>query len=344
MLLFWPTLLLLCATSVSAKPRFTLGRKIVFFIIAGLSLYTPLSIYVLVAMLFAALFHPHLRYMLLHLTKWKLLLGFAVGIVLLIPLGLHLFKTPGEILVLLGIPSDLHWALLWANAQELAHLFFGFAAPVLKGELLAPMYGIATTALMALGLFRLAQDHHSARTYTIGLWLLILLLFLLLQPSMMAITFVPLLLMLAVGVDTLFREWYGLFPRNPYARAAALIPLIILIGGLVFTGLDRYLNSYTHHSTVAAYFTNDLALLKSRLDTHTPTRLITTRQALPFYTLLEQDYSNLRVSTTLPPSYPEKKIVVLHAALAQTNLGVPAEIVTSARKADNMRFYIYKTE
>ena len=345
MLLFWPTILLLLATTVSAKPEYTFGRKLCFFVAAALSLYTPLSIYALIAMLCAALFHPHLRYMLLHLTRWKVALSAVAGIVILLPLIWYGAQSPSQLTTILGIPQDISWASIIGNLQQLLSVFFGFASPGIHGTVLTPMYGFGTMSLIVLGLLRLAVDHHSARTYTIGLWLVILSVFLVLQPSFIAITFVPLLLMLAIGIDTLFREWYGLFPRNPYARAAALIPLVILISSIVFTGLDRYMNSYNYHPAIAKDFTNDLQLLREQLTADQKQVLLTSPEEKSFYALLSRSYPLLTVVSDGKKITTAKQVIATVAAdRASFAEKPPQRIITNHFTQNNLRFYIYKTE
>ncbi|HRQ86905.1 MAG TPA: hypothetical protein PLY16_02230, partial [Candidatus Saccharibacteria bacterium] len=67
---------------------------------------------------------------------------------------------------------------------------------------------------------------------------------LLLNPSFTTVSFLPSVLMLAAGLTSLIGYWYRLFPLNPYARVAGLIPIVVLVGTLIFSGLERYFYGY----------------------------------------------------------------------------------------------------
>ena len=346
MFLFWPTFMLLAATGVSAATRYKFGWKLLFFACAALSLYTPLSIYILIVMVVAAMLHPHLRFMVRRLSRLKLLVCTLVSSVLLVPLGAHLIQSPGTIFTLLGVPKKVPtFATIWENLGVMAHAFLGFTSPDIGPELIFPLYGIATSALILFGLMRLIADHHSARTYTIGLWSIVMTLLLIFQPlEFLTIAFIPMLLMLAIGIDTLIREWYDLFPLNPYARAAALVPLIILLSGMVYSGVDRYMNSYRYGAHVAEYFTTDLTLLKHELSQLSGQKtIVVLAKDRAFYDLLRKQDNDIVVTTA--PKLASNNIIA--GALSRSTikkLGAPDKVVTNASTNDSLRFLVYKTD
>lgn len=345
MLLFWPTLLLLTATYVSLNAKKSFWWKLLFFSAAALSLYTPLSIYVLIAMLVAAILHPHLRFMLLRLSVVKLIACIIVTSVLLVPLAWHILQAPGTALTLLGLPSEIpSWAMLLENIKYLAHALIGFTDPVMRDGVLLPLYGLSAAALMLLGVFQLALDHHSARTYTIGLWMLLLGALLILQPQYLAIIFIPLLLMLAIGINTLIVRWYGLFPKNPYARIAALLPLAVLLGGIAFTGIDRYTGTYRYNPSVATYYSDDLSLIRTELaKDDAPQLLVIDEKDHAFYSLLNKNYPDLTVTHDAPRSETNAIIAANLASNAIRNAyGDPTYLVTDSNSQDSLRFYVYK--
>jgi hypothetical protein len=341
MLLFWPTFMLLAATGVSSATKYAFGWKALFFACAALSLYTPLSIYILIVMLVAAALHPHLRFMVRQLSRVKLLLCMAISSLLLVPLGATLIHNPGTALTLLGLPSEFPtFASLWANLQTIAHAFGGFTSPQIGPEIIFPLYGISTAALILLGIMRLAADHHSARTYTIGLWSLVMAVVIILQPMQyLTIAFIPTLLMLAIGIDTLIREWYDLFPLNPYARAAALVPLIILLSGIVYSGVDRYMNSYRYSPNVSHYFSSDLTLINQELALLPGKKTIVVSSAQrPFYELLATRNDAITVATTPTPGDTN---IVAGELSKRIPLGKPNKIVTNGYTKNSLRFLIY---
>ena len=123
--LFWTVWLLLFGTYIAKKVKFLFTAKVLFFIGLALSLYTPLSVYALLALAITAFLHPHLRYLFKQLPKGKLTGALIVGIVALVPLVLSIIAKPSIVLTLLGIPQNM--PNIWENIQQLAHTFFGFA-------------------------------------------------------------------------------------------------------------------------------------------------------------------------------------------------------------------------
>lgn len=345
LMLFWSTFLLLTATYVSINHKKGFWWKLLFFACAALSLYTPLSLYVLAAMAAAVVLHPHLRFMLLKLSTLKIAACIVVSSVLLVPLIWHLIQSPHTLFTLAGLPDSWpSWELIWGNLQYLAHALFGFMDPVVRQEGLLPLYGISAAALMLLGLFRLIVDHHSARTYTIGLWLILLGVLLILQPQYIAIIFVPMLLMLAVGINTLIQEWYGLFPRNPYARIAALLPLVILLGGIVFTGVDRYTGSYRYSPAVGQYYSKDLSLVREQLKQDAaPEVLVVPQEDHAFYSILTKKHPQLIVTTKAPR---ESTPMIIAADIMGPSIrriyGNPSQLVVNSYSDNALRFFVYK--
>lgn len=345
-LFFWSIILLLAATYLSRSRKLGLLWKIVFSVTAALSLYTPLSIYVLGAMLLSAILHPHLRNILKEMSKLKILFAITVGTILLIPLVVHLMHNPSIGLVLLGI-NDINWSIgvLWSNIQSLMQSLFGFANPTIGPETVTPLYGIPVIALMLLGFLRILADHHSSRTYALGIWLIPLAFILVFQPNLTPIAFVPFILLLAIGVETLIREWYGLFPHNPYARIAALVPLAILISGIAFTGIARYENSFRYNLDVARYFSHDLSLIRNYLSkSKVNTTLVVPKSQKEFYAFLNREYPDLTVVSRLTNP---TKIAIVSPQTLKKNIPMydrPSELITNSYTEKSLRFYIYKTK
>lgn len=345
-LFFWSIILLLAATYLSRSRRLGLFWKIMFATTAALSLYTPLSIYILGAMLLSATLHPHLRSILKEMSKLKLFIALFSGFILLIPLIIRLIREPSIALTLLGI-NDIDWtpSVLWENVQMLAQSLFGFANPTIGPETVTPLYGIPVVALMLLGFFRILADHHSARTYALAIWLIPVSFILIFQPDLTPIAFVPFILLLAIGMQTLIQEWYGLFPHNPYARITALIPLAILIGGIVFTGIARYENSFRYNPDVARYFSHDLSLVRSQLkDNRKNTTLVVPKSQKEFYAFLNREYPDLIVTSKLTNP---TKIAIVSPRTLKKNVPFydhPSKLITNAYSEKGLRFYVYKTK
>ena len=90
----WSVSLLLLGTLIAKKVKLQMLWQILFFVVAALSLYTPLSIYALVAMAVAVSLHPHLRFIVRQLPKAPIILAALLGIVIALPLILGIVRTP----------------------------------------------------------------------------------------------------------------------------------------------------------------------------------------------------------------------------------------------------------
>lgn len=340
---FWSVWLLTLAMFISRHSRWQTLWKIALFGVAALSMYTPLSPYILIALLSAVLLHPHLRYIVRQLPKLKVALGILVGLILLIPLGYAIFKQPSVALTILGIPTT-HISVK-ANVLQLLHQYFDFIAPS-SGIFMTPVYGLGSLALVALGFIQLVTTKYTARSYIVTAWVILLIPLLIINPGYVSITFVPVMLLMAMGVHRLLSSWYSLFPRNPYARFAGLLPLIVLISGLVISGVNRYMYGYTYDPQTASNFSHDLHLLNTQLAAkdRSTTAIVGVPAELPFYSVVQQHTKNITVTSSLPTAIASAHTVIVTHAAHQTDASpLLTKIVTDSTSRDADRFYIYKT-
>lgn len=141
------------------------------------------------------------------------------------------------------------------------------------------------------------------------------------------------MLLLAAGLTSLIGYWYRLFPLNPYARIVGLIPLVILVIALSFSGIARYVYGYHYSTNQAALFNKDIALLPK--DT---TELIVSPSERPFYEAVAKYRTDISiVSRPTAPSY-----VVTREARSQFGGYQIDKIITNGYKNDSDRLYIYK--
>lgn len=339
--IFWPVWLLVTALMVSRQTGWTTLWKIILFGLAALSLYTPLTIYILLALVSSVILHPHLRYLVKQLSKPKLLFASVCALILLAPLIYVGILHPSIAFQLLGIPET--WPNLVANCAQLAHQYFDFITPS-SGTIMAPIYGLGSMILIGLGIFRLFTTKYTARSYITIAWVALLIPVLLINPNYISITFVPGILLMAMGVSKLLTLWYQLFPRNPYARFAGLLPLIILIGGMVFSGVDRFMYGYLYDPKTAVNFSTDLDLLNNQLadKNRGTTQLIVTPSELPFYSVVAKYNADVFSATAPQPQGAVTTIVSRNAVAAFTGVE-PWRIVANATNNNGDRFYIYKT-
>lgn len=348
MYMLWSVWLLLAATMMTNKEAsYPLVWRILFFVLVGLSLYTPLSLYLIIAIIAAALLHPHVRYVLKRMNGNSLLLLTIVAIVLVAPLGYLISERPALGLELLGKPAEWPPQLL-ENGWQLLRQYFDFFNPQAR-TLMVPVFGFGALALIILGAWQLVKNHHNARSYTIAAWILLLIPVLLINPMYTSITFVPFLLLMASGLDFLMRSWYGIFPRNPYARAVGLIPMIVLVGGLVISAVDRYVYGYHYSPEIVSNFSRDITLINDELKaTKEPVSLVVGKEELGFYTIAaqhasQQNKTSIGVSDSPQEVAGDTATVIVSKNAQPAYVGQePLDIITTSASRDADRFYIYK--
>ncbi|MCA9340471.1 MAG: hypothetical protein KDA17_06150, partial [Candidatus Saccharibacteria bacterium] len=307
------------------------------------ALYTPLGIYLVVAVLTTMFFHPHIRHIVTHFARPRLVIAIALGIVSIVPLVYASTIDPRVALSLLGFPETA--ISMQQNLREVAYSLVGFFVPA-NGYLLRPVYSLGLMLLMMIGVYKLMTYKYTARSYiTLSLGLLMVPL-VLLNPVHVSALYPLAVLMIALGIATLITDWYKLFPRNPYARVAGLIPLAILVGGIVLSGVMRYMNNYEYNANVLKDYSSDLGLLEDQLGyekaTKSTTRLITSPQEEPFYSMVAHYDGRFTISTS--QENPAPVAIVTHQAYRiQKPNGEPTMIVTNRFSKNADRFYIYRS-
>ncbi len=335
----WSVWLLLIATMITSSVRHKRLWKMLFFIAMPLSLYTPMSIYLVLAIVSAGLLHPHVRYVVKKMSRVQLVLLPLLSLLIVAPLGWLIYQYPRLGLDLLGAPASWPPDLL-ENLRIVFQQYFNFIHPS-SGNLMTPVLDLGSMVLIALGLWQLYTIRYTARSYTLTAWIIILIPVLLINPTFTSVTFVPLLLVLASGLSYLLRAWYELFPRNPYARFVGVVPLTILVGGLVMSGLYRYFDGYRYDPITATSFNHDLSLYNKNVLGKNITRIVVSPEERPFYEAVAR--YNTRTRIIVLTKAPEKPGEYAATRAVHNNISaLPTRIITTAASEDSDRFYIYK--
>ena len=332
--MFWPITLLLLGTQITRVNKWRFLWKILFAIAAALSLYTPLGVYPLLAVLLAVTFHPHLRAIIRRLSRFRLTVVSVIFLVGIAPLVWLITLNPQLGLTLLGAPSSGMPIDLGANIIEVSKQYFLFWQPS-SSEVMTPVFGLGSALLIALGFYRLVRTRETTRSYLIIFWISCIIPVLILNPRFTTVTFVPAVLMLAAGLTSLIDYWYRLFPRNPYARVSGLIPITILVGALVLTGLMRYVYGYHYTPSVASLFSRDLRLLPPETK-----QLVTSSDEKPFYTAVAKYRDDLIVVEK--PT--DTTFTVTREARKQFEDYSVDRIITNPYKNDADRFYVMRRD
>ncbi len=341
---FWTLLLLYAAVRLLVKRDKAFLWKLTIVIASIGLLYTPFGVYPLITIFVSAFFHPHVRSRFRHIKRLRLFLLGGIAALGLVPLGIYLVTHPSAIDTLTG------FSLIRSEFNGLRHGFMAIydfylnvTASGFIGTQIVPIFNLATIALAALGLFKSIRDRYMARSYVLLAWITSTAVTAFLMPSVIALTFVPVMLLVAIGIDTLIVEWYRLFPRNPYARIAGLVPLTILFISIGSGNISHYFD--THDHVANPYFSQSLPAVQQQLavEGDYPVRLVATEDEAPFYSILKNEHSYLDVATTLPSSLDIPTFVL--PSTGKTFAGkTPSRIITSDRGEDAVTLRIYRPQ
>jgi hypothetical protein len=300
--------------------------KVAACVLTATALYIPLGIYIVLALFITASFHPHIRYMIRRIARIRLIIAILLGLVALIPVGEAIILNQKVALLLLGIPNSIN---LQDNVVSLGKDLFGFFLAS-DSYLLRPLYSLGAVVLM--------------RGYTVFFLGLFLVPLVIINPAHVTDLYVLATLLMAMGVNTLVASWYTLFPRNPYARIAGMVPISVFVVGMIFTGFASFVNNYSYNANVLQAYTNDLKLLARAVAANhqnTKVQVVTSKAQEPFYSLVAHYDKRFAVST----DFAAKQTVIMthdayHEHAPKTAIST---IVTSRRATDADRFYIYNS-
>ena len=338
----YTALILLFASLIVQMARASWLWKFLLLLTISLSLYTPFFIYINIVLFLIGIIHPHTRnYIFRRIKSLNKLLTISLLIILILPLVYLCARTPQLLWSLTTI--DIHSVAIVAHLKTLVQTYF-WPHPFVSGGQMLPLMDFSAIALTLLGLMKTIQHHHTTRAYIIFTWLILSLPLLILQPHLTVIITAPLFILLAIGIETLMREWYRLFPRNPYARVTGLFMLICLIGVMVMSGIERYLGTYRYNPDIIATGSTDVTTFTRQFsDRDHPITVIASEEERPLYQLLSRyNYRHLTVTTSFATA-EEDTVVVTHAARQTAGTtDIPlTSIVTNQRTTAADRFYIY---
>lgn len=340
---FWTMLLLYGAVRLLVKREKAFLWKLTIVIACAGLLYTPFGIYPLLAIFGSAFFHPHVRSRFRHIKRIRLFVLAVIAVLSLIPLGIYIFQHPAGAASLVGfdlIRAD--FTNVRQNIAQIYDMYLNIAKNGFSGTQIVPVYNLATIALALFGFAKCVRDRYMARSYVVLTWTGITVLTTLFLPSIVVLTFIPMSLLVAIGIDALVLEWYRLFPKNPYARVAGLIPLTILFLGIGSGNISHYFNNHNHIAN--PYFTQSLPAIQEALaiEGDHAVRLVTTEQNVPFYSILKKEHSYLSVVTTLPATAEIPTFVL--PEVGKTMNTIPSRIVTSERADNAVVLRIYRPQ
>lgn len=329
--IFYPILLIwLGAKFLETKKKRTL---LPLATVLALSFYTPLSIYIVLAFGLTILAHPHLRFALnREIEKKKRIIAVATFGVILLPLAIAVVRDFSIIKTIFGVPNSLN---IFENIGVLISNLFSFSSKN-SGGVISPIISPPVLILIAIGLYFTFNAKHTAKSYLVNIWLIILLLVCVINPNLTAILFTPILILTITGLQSLIQTWYTIFPQNPYARVLGLIPISFFVISLLLTSLNNFRQNYVYSPEIVLNFNQDLKLLAENSDKNRV--LMVSENEKTFYEILEKQKTAKIVS-----DFSDQEIIVSRAAFEK--IEIPKnykikKIVVSERKDNTDRFYI----
>lgn len=348
MTVFWSVYIILLAyltATNTSKLRYIYA--ILFAVAIALSLYTPLMIYVLVALGIGAILHPHMRYVIRKRGVKSISISTALTIILLVPFILFCISKPASMITLFVGENlnDIDWV---GNLTLVVHQLFNFFNSGPITGILSPIFSLPVVAIAGIGIYSLATRSHSVQSYVIAAWSLLIIPVFIVNPTNSALIFVPVSLLVASGVSYILWYWYGLFPKNPYARLAGLIPVAVLVGSIVLLNSYRYFYTFSYDPQQLSAISADLKLVDRELDkSDKNTVLLVSDEEREFYQAYKtvEDLSShvtTNHGTIKDFAYRDYEIYATHDSSAAKSQALPERIITNHKMQDSDRLYVYK--
>lgn len=247
-------------TGGSTKPVHQKTLAIPLAVLMGVMMYLPGGFYFNLAVIIGVLIHPTTRLLVLGDNFIKI----GGGLTFLVA------SLPLLISLVAGLMFNQHVIgtyLFGVQIPSLASLV-SFGAGLVgfdwaRDSISQPMVTIAGLGLALVGLCYLFGRHarSSVRTYLLGILTAVTVLLAIFKPEAAYLFYLPIFLLLVTGVYFLMVYWYGLFPRNPYARAFALLPMCALVASVGVIDAGQYFTKFNYAPAVANALDNSVIKL-----------------------------------------------------------------------------------
>ena len=318
MYIFWLTFILWLGSKIVGNKKPGIVLTTAFMAAIGLSLYTPLLIYVTVAIAMAGLIHPHLRFALKKCKPAQSIIGLLTFILCVTPLVISCFRQP-EDLYTLGFMKDFSFETYLSNIANAFAPFFSFSI-IYDTTYLAPIFGLATVALIIIGIFSILISG--------------------LNKSAAISIVVPIAIITAAAIESIIAKWFSLFPENPYAHILGAAPVACVTLIIVISGLSHFIYGYHYSPRISENFNNDITLINKHLEPGTVLVIDDAEKNNEFYSLFGK-YNSLTVTLELPQRI-ETPVAYLGGPSDETEALDLKQIITSPKSRNSDRLYIYE--
>ena len=334
MLVFWPTLLLWLGSKIQGEKKPKPVYTFVFAISLLASVFTPYMVYFAVFCVIFVILQPHLRFVLKSLPKIPLCFVLLIIITGIALLTLNIISHPKVITELL-LSADFRPENFFNNIGTGLAPVFSWKNTV-PGVFLSPLMSLPTFALVLIGLFSTTKGFFASRNSIATLLLIFTIIITGLNPNAVVFFILPFAILVAHGLKYLLEKWYGLFPENPYARVAAMIPLAILFGIILIPSLFQYIYGYRYNPSIANEFNYDLPIIRKNLTNET---LVVPKDYYDFYKILENSTDVVVVDEIPTENYPTN-LAVLENTIANEKYHLE-RIITSPMSDNSDIIYLY---
>lgn len=331
MIALWPTLLLWLGSKIQGEKRPKPIYSFFFAIALLLSIFTPYMIYFAIFCVLFVLMQPHLRFIIKSLPKLPLAIVSIIVIVGMTLLVMNVINHPDTIMELLFAKGFEISQFLKNINDGLAPVFLWSGS--LESVFLTPLMSMPILALALIGLFSTTKGFFASRNSIASLLIVFTIVITGFNPNAIIFFILPFAILVAHGLKYLLEKWYGLFPENPYARVAAIIPLSILFAIILLPSLLQYIYGYRYNPSVAGEFYYDLPIIRKNLTDET----LLVGDNYDFYKILE-DSSNISVISEVVER-PEK-LAVLYGMSDDENYQL-VRIITSPMRENSDIIYLY---
>lgn len=333
MVVFWSTLLLLLGSKIHGEKRPQPIYSFFFALALLFAIFTPYMLYFAIFCVLFVVSQPHLRFIVKSLPKIPLVLVGILVISGITALAMNAINHP-----------DVIMELLFAKDFEFSNFFPNIVAGVaplmawhdgVKSVFLAPLVSLPALALALIGLFSTTKGFFASRNSIATLLIIFTFIVTGFCPDMIIFFILPLAILIAHGLKYLLEKWYGLFPENPYARVAAIVPLTILFAIMLVPGLLQYVYGYRYNPDIANEFRYDLAILRENLTDE----VLVVKENYNFYKILE-DSTEIIVADSFDSPYLPNRFAVLYGTAEGEEYQLE-RIITSPMKENSDIIYLY---
>lgn len=225
--------------------RHGLSRKIAPFalaIIGTFLIYVPGAPYFFALLI--VLFANKLTNTITGLKRSSFYISLGIGLVALAPLVYSFIQTPELVRQWLLLPESVNWGDIPRNIWSVpsAFIYKAPANPLFNvGSL--PIFDVVSGGLFLVGLYAYQKHIKLERTKIMLLTALLSIILGALGQTLFAILILlPFVYsVIGAGISYLLDEWYGVFPRNPFARSFGLLLVTLTLLISVYYQLTRFL-------------------------------------------------------------------------------------------------------